>query len=172
MLAEAAAAIGSLKSASDVVQAMIATRDAAKFNAQLSEMLESLVNARLKTLEIAEKYEELISQNRELQSRLDAKDQWVAEAKNFNLTEISRGMYAYLHKDNSMPFKQAQKYCVNCFDDKRSKSLLQLQVVNPGRRNVLVCHQCTTQLELYMQAFLDETPEASPLITTMKVTRG
>jgi hypothetical protein len=172
MLAEAAAAMGSLKSATDIVQALIATRDANKFNAQLAQTLDALVSARLQTLELVEAHEKLISQNRELQRKLDAKEQWSEESKDFELTEISRGMYAYLRKGNSLPLKQAQKFCVNCFDDKQSKSILQLQVVNPGRRNVLFCHQCNRQLELFHQAFIDEHTAPPSSVGSIPISRS
>jgi hypothetical protein len=144
MFAETAAAISSLKAASDIARAMVDVRDATKLSAQIGELQQAIIAAQVHAIAIAEKNFALSNRVQELESECKRLTDWSVEAQNYEVKEISTGVFAYLAKGDATSLQSAQKLCPNCFA-KRAKSLLQQS--NDDYRSVgLTCPACRMKL--------------------------
>jgi hypothetical protein len=142
MLAEAAAALSSLKAASDIARAMVDVRDASKLNSQIAELQQAIIAAQVQAITLAEKNVTLATRAQELEAECKRLTDWSDEAKCYEIRQIAAGVFVYMAiADTTSSLEHKIKLCPNCFN-KRSKSILQQSVENPGRHIGLNCHLC------------------------------
>jgi hypothetical protein len=142
------AAIGKL--AADIA----AANDTTKRNALLIEFQKALIEAQSTTFSEQLKNASLANRNQELEAECARLREQVAALGQFDLVEISHGLFARVGSGSTEPLKSAHKYCATCFDNGR-KSVLQLQLGEMRKRG-LYCANCKTTLWLFRNAFSDE----------------
>ena len=139
-----------------VVAEIAGSSDAAKRNALLIEFQQALIKTQGITASEQIKNASLVARNQELEQEILRLKDWAAERANYTLQQIFTGIFAYIKNDNMEQLETAHKFCSHCFDERNCKSILQLQVINPGRRKTLVCHGRKSSLELLHNAFVDQ----------------
>jgi DNA-directed RNA polymerase subunit RPC12/RpoP len=144
MLAEATAAFTSLKTATDIAKTLLALREAAQFNSQINDLLQAVVEARLQAVAIQESHTSVSSRVKELENEIERMKSWQAEAENYKVLEVARGLFAYVAKDNQQPLQSTQKLCSNCFHQ-NIKAFLQ-QASEEQRMRSLSCHRCKSKV--------------------------
>lgn len=140
MLAEAAAAITSLRSASDIARAMVDVRDASKLNSQIAELQQAIISAQVQAITLAEKNFALSTRVQELEAECKRLADWSEESRKYEIREVADGIFVYLSAFDDTDLGSAQKVCPNCFN-KGTKSILQ-QSGEALRRIGLNCHAC------------------------------
>ncbi len=153
MLAEATAAFTSLKTAADIAKTLLALREAAQFNSQLSDLLQAVVEARLQAVAIQESHTSVTSQVKELENEIERLKSWQAEAENYKVLEVASGLFAYVAKDNQQPLQSTQKLCSNCFHQSIKSFLQQASEARPMRS--LSCHKC--KAKIIFRAYTDDS---------------
>lgn len=89
-------------------------------------------------LETKERLSALEKENAELKSEIEASRQWEIEKGQYELAEITTGVFAYRFKDGK---HHTVWFCPNCFE-KRFKSILQLIRGEDGRF-YRYCFECS-----------------------------
>lgn len=131
--------------------------DAAKRNALLIEFQQALIQTQGTTAAEQAKNATLAARNQELESECARLRDWSAEKAQYKATEVSEGIFVYVHQDNAQPLKRAEKLCAHCFGLLR-RSLLQYQTVEVGRRRSLICGDC--KAALVFNSYIDERASA------------
>ena len=93
-----------------------------------------------------------------LKARVAELEAWGADKQRYQATDIGRGLTAYTLKPGMENGENPHKLCANCYN-RGVKSVLQPEIRNPGMCNVLVCHECGS--DLYLTGARITTPRAS-----------
>ena len=98
MSTEISAAVSSAKAALDIAKAAHWLTNYNELVAAVSEVNAKLVDATVVTLASQEKQSSLAQRVRELEEELMKLKDWEAQAKNYALTAVGSGIFAYLYK--------------------------------------------------------------------------
>ena len=137
--------IAGLSSLAKIVGDIAATSDAAKRNALLIEFQRALIDAQSVTATEQVKNAQLVARNQELEAECTRLKAWSAEAERYTLTEISRGVFAYVELGGKEKMQSTVKLCTNCFE-RREKSVLQQAHEDVGRKRSLTCNRCKAKV--------------------------
>ncbi len=116
----------------------------------VSEVNMKLMQANAVALQSQEQQATLQARIRELEAQLEDTQIWRKVAEELETIQVSEGVFAYLYKQRSEPFRREKKFCTNCALQ-RHLSLLQ-ETREPARQTGLLCPRCSTKLVFYNYA--------------------
>ena len=149
MHTEISSAIASAKVALDIAKAAHGLSNYNELVAAVSEVNTKLVDATVVTLASLEKQSALASRVGDLEKELVQIKNWKAEADNYEILEVARGVFAYVIKGNVQPLHSAHKFCSNCFHQYKKSFLQESRDTTPPRHFVLSCGGCPSRLPFH-----------------------
>ena len=140
MYAEISAAFASVNALTTLLKSAHSLGNYNEISAAVSKVNSQLLEAQSAALSSNEKQAALTSRVDALEKELIKLKDWETEARDYEATEVARGLFAYVHKGNVQPMSSTQKLCSNCFHQQR-KSFLQ-ESREAHREHSLTCHRC------------------------------
>jgi hypothetical protein len=116
----------------------------------VSEVNMKLMQANAVALQAQEQQAALQAKLRELEAQVEDTQVWKEVAEELEALQVSAGVFAYVYKQRSEPFRSEKKFCTNCALQ-RHLSLLQ-ETREPSRQIGLLCPRCNTKLVFYSYA--------------------
>jgi DNA-directed RNA polymerase subunit RPC12/RpoP len=146
MIGEIAAIVTATKGTLELLKAAKGSKDLKVNSAALEQASEHLLalqgvvmQAHIANLAQGQEIEDLKRQIMALQD-------WDAEAKTYQLAEVTPGVFAYALKPDQLTSEVPHYLCANCFQ-KRQKSILQL-TMRLHLMNTMDCHSCSSRITL------------------------
>ncbi len=139
------AAIGGLQAAGNIAKSMINIRDATALQSKTIELQQAILAAQDSALTAKSAQASLIDRISDLEEEVARMKAWDAEKDRYELTDLGNGKFAYSLKEQTDSTEPSHKICANCYNH-NEKSILQSETRNPGRINVLVCHNCDAEI--------------------------
>lgn len=137
-LASASAALDLLKTAKGIV-------DQTKLALAIQDVTAKLLETQGAALKLSESNALLQQRVSDLEQRIRASEEWESQAKDYELREVGRGVFAYVRHDAVEQYQSLVKLCAHCFHQEK-KSLLQ-QSGSELRALKLTCHACYAEMQ-------------------------
>jgi hypothetical protein len=137
MVAEVFAGLGALKSAFDIARGIKDMDDAAKRNAAVIDLQQTILTAQQAQAALLEEMDRLKKENAELK-------EWEVGKNDYQLIKLGNETFVYTMKLSNSG-DPAHHLCPNCFTD-RKKSSLQKSVTHVGRWTVYTCNRCGLEI--------------------------
>ena len=134
MVSELVTGLGLFKTLLNMAKGLKDMNDASVRNAAVIELQEKILAAREQQSALAERVGDL---EKEV-ARFEA---WDADKERYELKEIASGQFAYALKEEASDSEPAHMLCANCYGQNQ-KSILQIEVRDPGRHKVTFCQRC------------------------------
>ena len=139
-----AAALGALKSLSEVVQQVRDANDIEKVREYASGMVDRVLAAQQAISSVLEENRELADRNRELEQELFNAAEFDKHAHEFEMQRRHPGAFVYVRNRFEPDMRFAAAYCAHCFGEKH------LAIFNPTgrthqREREHVCPRCGAQ---------------------------
>ena len=138
MASELIAGLGLFKTMLDIAKGLKDMNETAARNTAVIELQEHILNAK-------EAQSTLLDEVSSLKKQMADMEKWDAEKQRYELKEVVAGQFAYTLKHEAAADEPAHKLCANCYNQNQ-KSILQTEIRNPGRHEVLFCQRCGTDL--------------------------
>jgi hypothetical protein len=140
MIAEAGAAISSIKVAMDIAKGIAALKSKAEINQAIIDIQRILLEAQSGAIEDKQRIATLAAEVQELQLVLKQQKNWEEEAKRYVLTESEVGTFTYELRREFADTEVHHRLCVTCFENGK-KSVLQCEAF-------AVCNNCGTRIKM------------------------
>lgn len=140
MIVEAGAALGSIKTALDMLKGVRALKSETDINLAVIEIQRILLEAQAAAIDDRERQMGLLDRIAKLEAKQAAREEWKDEMRRYRLTEISDGRFAYVLVEEMANDEPSHKLCVKCFNEGR-KSILQTLNKHSGGESVW-CQHC------------------------------
>lgn len=144
-LSAIAAAMTSVKTASEIAKGLVNLRDEREFQARAGQIEKELAEARGLVAEAQTTMLALLNRVGELERQVAQQEDWRAEAARYELVETYKGRLAYRVKDSMRGEEPTHYVCPACFQ-KRQKSILQPREWH-NREPSLECPACEFTVE-------------------------
>jgi len=122
-MGQIAAAIGGLKSASDIARGLLDVRDATKLQAKVIELNTVILSAQQSALAAQEGEFALLQRVRGLEEEIAKMKDWDAEAKEYERCYPAPGIVAFRLKSEAQAPEPSHHLCANCFAQRRTSYL-------------------------------------------------
>jgi hypothetical protein len=156
------AATGSLKSAGEIVKAMIGMKITAEVQAKIIELQTVIMSAQSGAMDAQASQMELLQRVRELEGELVKLKDWEAEKERYEPQTFRPGVVVPALKQEAMkPGEQPHLLCPECYERGR-KSIFQPTPETKLRYRVHKCPACKTEL-----AF-SYVPPTHPMVVTSR----
>ena len=140
MLAEAGAAMSSIKVAIDMAKGISALKSETDINQAILEIQRTLLEAQSQAFDDKQRIAAFGSEVEKLKSELGQRDRWINETQRYVLTESEVGTFTYELRPELANGETHHRLCVTCFQNGK-KSILQ------GQR-LLDCHGCGKRIKI------------------------
>jgi DNA repair exonuclease SbcCD ATPase subunit len=147
-------AVSGLKAALEIGKGIQALKTSTEVRQKTSDLLDALLDARMKLVEAANTQSALLQQIEELEQKIASFEHWDSEKQRYQLKAIDAGAFAYMHKPGMENGEPAVWLCQTCFE-KRHKSPLQFrsQLTSPGGGRGMHakwgCNLCKAEVMVY-----------------------
>lgn len=138
-------ALNSLKTATEIAQALIGIRDAEAFRGKALELQGVLVDANARVLAAQAAQAQCADRVHELERKLAKLEDWEREKERYELVEFPGGALAYAGKEAMRGMQPMHYLCANCIEDGK-KSILQGHTNTLGI-HMLTCRACGVEIE-------------------------
>ncbi len=142
------AAIGSLKTASDIAKAMKDINDASLVQGKTIELQSEILSAQSSAIAAQSEQFSLLERIRNLEAEVTRMETWNAEKDRYKLHQVRDGLFTYILKDEEEAAEPSHQLCANCFNTQNKKSILQRETQAVGRAQTLVCLNCDSEIYL------------------------
>jgi hypothetical protein len=141
-----AAVMSSLKTASDMAQAMIALRDGQALQIQVIELNNQIITAQAAAMAAHDAHAAAVQRIRELEAENANLKDWNREEQRYHLTKHG-GALTYSVKPGMENGEPLHRLCPRCYQQ-RKKSLLQPHGRTPSGQEKVSCLSCKAELLL------------------------
>lgn len=138
---EISAVFTAIKSAKDILEAMVGLRDANAFQTQKVELLSKLVDVQVTTSAIQEERAATIEKIARLEAEVARLKSWDAVKKHYKLQRWGDGAFAYVLREECADSEPIHALCPNCFQAGR-RSILQANGAATIREQSWDCPAC------------------------------
>ncbi|HJS12135.1 hypothetical protein [Sphingopyxis sp.] len=146
MIAEAGAAISSIKAAMDIARGVSSLKSEADINQAIIDIQRALLEAQNAALEDKQRLFQLRSELEELQRENQLRGAWELEKKRYVLTRSEKGAFTYDLKPDEASSEIFHRLCATCFG-RGEKSIL--HTIRSGRGGETVhCAVCDKEFKL------------------------
>ena len=142
----------SLKTAKDVVKALISLKVTGEVQAKLTEIGDHLMSAQAAALDAQAEQQTMSLRIRELEKQLIEFENWEAEKERYHLKEVTPGRFVYAIKEPVETGEPLHSICPNCYE-RRIRSIMQLHASGAW----MECHRCGLKVPVPH----DESPDDS-----------
>lgn len=139
-MTDVAGGLSALKTASEIVQALLGIRDAKAFGAKAFELQRVLLEAHGHALAAYTANAQCAERVRQLERRLAEMENWEREQQRYELKEFPGGALAYAVKEAMRGEEPAHYLCAGCMQNGK-KSILQGHTSGFGGHH-LACNAC------------------------------
>ena len=146
MIAEAGAAIGSIKVAMELAKGISALKSETEINQAIIDIQRILLEAQTSALGDKQSISQLRDQISTLQSQVEAKQNWVVEQSRYVLTKSQRGVYFYGLKSEFAVAEVEHRLCATCFESGKKSILHTTKAIRGGEH--VKCLVCNDELQL------------------------
>jgi hypothetical protein len=141
-LAEIGSALGSLKTASDIVKTFAGLRTDTERNAKLVELQGQIISAQTSAISANAAQMALVEQVRDLEKQVAGMETWESEKQRYELKKVSfMGATAYVVKPDMRGSEPPHCICGACYD-KGKKGRLQPVAGGVGHPRPWTCQEC------------------------------
>lgn len=144
MLAEASAALGSVKAAYEIAKGLQSLHVSTEVKQGISDVLNELITARMAAMEAVERESTLLDEIRDLKRQLDELKRWDGEKERYELQRYYPGTVAYALKPAMAGGEPPHRLCTQCYQESR-KGILQPTGKNERGYTVHACSSCNRQ---------------------------
>jgi hypothetical protein len=141
-----AGAIGALKAANDIAQAMIGLRDASAFQSKLIEFQAKIIEANNSAFAAQDERAALLRQISDLEGEVATLKAERSRLQRYELKDFGGNTFAYQLKQSEANGEPIHRACPNCYN-KGHISILQFDFVTAGRQDRYDCRSCNSQFE-------------------------
>jgi Zn finger protein HypA/HybF involved in hydrogenase expression len=142
MAAELLAGISALKSAFDLAKGLKDIDDATRRNSAVIELQEKILGAQSAQSTLVERVTALEAEVSRLRK-------WQVEKGKYRLVNVASGAFAYGNKPNDNDPEPPHWLCVNCYDNRQQRSMLQYQGRTPNKSDsIYACPVCKGGFEV------------------------
>ncbi len=135
MAGEIFAGLSAVKTAFDLARGLKEIDDAAKRNAAIIDLQQTI-------LEAQSAQQEILGASDKLRDRVQELENWESERQQHVRFQPAPGIFTYAHKEESLGEEGSfPQLCPSCFHN-RYKSFLTPETWTPGRCEMLVCRDC------------------------------
>jgi antitoxin component of MazEF toxin-antitoxin module len=145
-LSAIAAAAGSLRTAGEIVKAMVNLKIGAEVQSKVIELQSVIMSAQGDALAAQSEQFTLLQTIRDLEAEMAHAKAWDAEKERYKLDECPTGVLVYTLKEEAAGGEPMHRICPNCYQEAR-KSILQVHIKHSGGE-ILKCHPCDKQFKL------------------------
>jgi hypothetical protein len=149
-MGQLSAAIGSLKTAGEIAQAILGIRDTLKLQGKVIELNTVILSAQHSALAAQEGQFALLKRIRELEEEVAQVKRWDAEAEKYECAPMAPGVVAVHLKSEANAPEPSHLFCANCFKQQKFSYLKRTpqtkSLPTGGRAYVHVCNTCKDEL--------------------------
>lgn len=160
MIAEGAAAFGSLKVAIDIAKGVQSLQTSTAVNQAISDILNALVDARSDALDAVETKAALLKRIDGLEAELARLKAWDGEKQRYEMKRYHPGVVAYALKPGMEGEEKSHRLCAACYQ-KTEKGFLQATAALDGRDRIYQCSCCHQKMPLGLE-MEEEVPPPQP----------
>ncbi len=147
-----AGTVSALKGAADILKTMIGLHDAKAMDSKIIELNAMILDAQRSAFTANDERASLIEQISALEKEVVRLKDWTAEKEEYEFSEVSLRVYAYVPKPGMERAKKPHMLCANCYDQGQRGVLQSTHEVRRGRR-VHRCSRCKEEYELIGDRF-------------------
>lgn len=141
-----ASALGALRAANDIAQAMIGLRDAAAFQSKLIEFQAKIIEANNSAFSAQDERTALLRQISELEGQVTTLKAERSQLQRYELKDFGGNTFAYQLKDSEANGEPMHRACPNCYS-KGQISILQFDFRTASSQDKYQCHSCKSDFE-------------------------
>ena len=138
-------AINSIQAVGKLAKSLVGMHDASLIREKTIELNEAILAAQGSALSAQSEQFGLLEKIGSLEKKIAQMEAWDTEKQRYQLTT---GRFAYSLKSEAAAAEPSHKICANCYDTRNEKSILQHELIFPGRIDALVCNNCGAELFL------------------------
>lgn len=142
MYSEILTALSGIKTMTDLTALVLNAKVDIAVTEKAIESQSALLSLQSAMLGLQSQYQILLGENEMLKKQLIGIETWDDESKNYNLSEITTGVFAYAFKGDESKTIPAHWLCAHCFQNKQ-KSIIQLDEKSTDGASY-VCPRCKT----------------------------
>lgn len=124
-------AVSGLKAALDIGKGIQALNTSTEVRQKTSDLLDALLDARMKLIEAADTQSALLKRVEELEQKIAGFEDWNREKERYELKAVDSGAFAYVHKPGMRGNEAAVWFCQTCFEN-RHRSAYQFRAQDRG----------------------------------------
>lgn len=140
MITEIASLITSSKAAYDIAKGISSFKTEVERNESISKILEVLVSVQLQASAVLAKAHELEIEKHNLTTKLMELEKWSETENQYELKEITRGIFVYTYKKTTEKSKPMHWLCTNCYGNKT------ISIIQKALGDKYFCPKCKTEL--------------------------
>ncbi|WP_129792568.1 hypothetical protein [Sphingosinicella sp. CPCC 101087] len=141
MLAEASAAVGSVKAAYDIAKGLHSLHTSTEVKQGIADILNELITARMAAMDAVERESALLQEIRALKEQMDQLKAWDGEKERYELKRYYPGTIAYTLKPSMASGEPPHHLCAQCYHS-RNKGVLQPTGTSELGYQIHVCTSC------------------------------
>jgi hypothetical protein len=161
VLTAAASALSSIKAAYDIAKGALAFKVSTEVRIAISDMLDKLMEAKVKAHEAFEKEQALLKRVAELEEENRRIKTVAADLENYEPKKFHPGVTAYVLKPALAAGKHPHKLCANCYAH-GEKSELQATAKTESRYRQHICPSCKTEYYMGGEMAAGSDPDPPP----------
>lgn len=148
-IGQAAALLGSLKTAGEITAALISLRDASVVEDKVRELNGVILAAQSSAFAAHLSQIELLDRVRTLEAEIARMKEWDAGKGTYQLKAVGTGAFAYASQPSMNGAEPPHWLCVKCYDN-RNKSILQMKgrAASDRTANIWACPQCRSEIQV------------------------
>ena len=134
-------AVDTLKTTYDSLKTIADLEDAIARRNAIIDLQAKIVSAQAGAVAAQSEQAEMADEIRQLKAHVAQFETWEAEKKRYELVEVRPGVRIYAIKESERGTEPQHHICATCFANGK-KSILQSQMWQPFRCDMLICHEC------------------------------
>lgn len=157
MIAEIGSLITSSKAAYDIAKGISSLKSEVDRNESISKILEVLLAVQTNALSVNAIAQKLQEDKRELTQKIVEFEKWSETEAQYELKEISVGVFVYSYKITDKPSEPIHWLCAKCYNEKK-KSIFQFDRAS-GVGSHYICHNCKSEITVHNKEYLSSCRE-------------
>jgi hypothetical protein len=147
MVAEITTFLTSAKTAYEIAKGINSLKTEVERNESVSKVLEILLSVQSDALLMQREFQSLLNEKDQLTQRIVKIENWAVTKSQYKLEEISTGSFVYSPNESHPSPDPKHWLCTNCFENKQSKSILQLIKKETGGIDIYHCDGCGSNIK-------------------------
>ncbi|TVL96656.1 MAG: hypothetical protein CV087_23470 [Candidatus Brocadia sp. WS118] len=151
-LPEVTTAFTSLKTATEILKAIMALNKNAAINEKIIDLQQIILSLQASASDFHTKYQELVKAKDDIEKKLMDYQNWEVIKSQYKLVQMTSGVFIYVPNENHPSPKPNHYLCTNCYEKMR-KSLLQIKKLYGTGYGEYFCPECRMGIEFNADSF-------------------